>query len=249
MSDPASREMGEPLPMPAERLASLDGQAAYSALIFDLDGTLINSAPDIAAAVNRYFAGQGWPQLETDYVESFIGNGPRRLLLDMMVDLGLPSDDETVAAAVDGYIGHYTERPADLTRFYDHVREDLVALRAAGFRLGICTNKPHALTQSILAILGLDTLFDVALGADAVPACKPDPRHLIAVAEAMGLEDGSWAYVGDTGVDQRTAAAAGVPFFVVPWGGGALVGVSASQRLSRLRDLMQYGPRIAAAGE
>ena len=225
----------------------------YSALIFDLDGTLINSAPDIAAAVNRTFAARGWPQLETDYVEAFIGNGPRRLLSDMLEDLGLPADEATVTAAVDGYIRNYTERPADRTRFYDHVQEDLAALRQAGFRLGICTNKPHALTQSILEVLGIAELFDVALGADAVPACKPDPRHLTAVAEAMGLPadgaSGAWAYVGDTGVDQATAEAAGAPFFVVPWGGGALVPASPAQRLGRLLDLMQHGPRLAAAGE
>lgn len=222
---------------------------SYSALIFDLDGTLINSAPDIAAAVNRHFAAKGWPQLETDYVESFIGNGPRRLLGDIMSDLGLPADEAAVTAATDGYIRNYAERPAEHTRFYAHVREDLEQLHAAGFRLGICTNKPQALTQAVLQLLDLDRLFTVALGADAVPACKPDPRHLLAVADAMALPPGSWAYVGDTNVDKATATAAGVPFFVVPWGGGALVDVHPARRLTRLGDLMQHGPRLAAAGE
>lgn len=223
-------------------------RTSYSALIFDLDGTLINSAPDIAAAVNQTFAARGWPQLDTDYVEGFIGNGPRRLLLDMLVDLGLPSDAATVSAAHDSYIRNYTERPAGLTRLYDHVLEDLVALREAGLRLGICTNKPHALTHSVLAALGLDALFEAAIGADAVPACKPDPRHLLAVAEAMKLpvaDPVAWAYVGDTAVDQATAVSAGVPFFVVPWGGGSLVSVPASQRLTRLSDLMKHAPPIA----
>lgn len=247
MSDHASAHATKPGSI------SLDRPPTYSALIFDLDGTLINSAPDIAAAVNRTFAVRGWPELETDYVEAFIGNGPRRLLYDMLADLGLPCDDATVTAALDGYIRNYTAHPADRTRFYDHVLDDLVALRDAGFRLGICTNKPHALTQSILEVLGLDVLFEAALGADAVPACKPDPRHLIAVAEAMGLPVGegavNWAYVGDTAVDQATADAARVPFFVVPWGGGALVDVPPFQRLSRLADLVQFGPRAAVAVE
>jgi phosphoglycolate phosphatase len=216
--------------------------AAYGALIFDLDGTLIDSAPDIAAAVNAYLRSRGWPEQETEFVERFIGNGPRRLLLDMLVELGLPSDDETIAAAHAAYLAHYGEAPARLTKFYSHVREDLVALKQAGFRLGICTNKPHALTLRVLDLLGIAPLFDAVLGADAVPACKPDPGHLLAVAKLMQLADGEWAYVGDTTVDQATAIAADAPFFVVPWGGGKLVPTKPEQRLTRLLDLLAYRP-------
>ncbi|MCX5577818.1 HAD-IA family hydrolase [Kaistia terrae] len=216
--------------------------AAFGALIFDLDGTLIDSAPDIAAAVNAYLRSRGWPEQETEFVERFIGNGPRRLLLDMLVELGLPSDDETIAAAHAAYLAHYGEAPARLTKFYSHVREDLTALKQAGFRLGICTNKPHALTLRVLDLLGIAPLFDAVLGADAVPACKPDPGHLLAVAKLMQLADGEWAYVGDTTVDQATAIAADAPFFVVPWGGGKLVPTKPEQRLTRLLDLLAYRP-------
>ncbi|WP_449415442.1 HAD hydrolase-like protein [Ochrobactrum teleogrylli] len=119
----------------------------YSALIFDLDGTLIDSAPDITAAVNVYMVSKGWPALSVEYVETFIGNGPRRLLKDIFIDQGLPFDDATVDAAVQSYIENYHRNPAEKTRFFSHVREDLQSLHAAGFRLGICTNKPHALTS------------------------------------------------------------------------------------------------------
>ncbi|WEK50181.1 MAG: HAD-IA family hydrolase [Candidatus Kaistia colombiensis] len=216
--------------------------AAYGALIFDLDGTLIDSAPDIAAAVNAYLRSRGWPEQETAFVERFIGNGPRRLLFDMLVELGLPSDDDTIRAAHEAYLAHYGEAPARLTKFYSHVREDLSALKRAGFRLGICTNKPHALTLRILDLLGIAPWFDAVLGADAVPACKPDPGHLLAVAQRMRLADGDWAYVGDTAVDQATAVAANAPFFVVPWGGGELVATAPERRLTRLLDLMAYRP-------
>ena len=207
------------------------------ALIFDLDGTLIDSAPDIAAGVNEYFAEQGWPHLEVAFVERFIGNGPRRLLLDMMMELGLPADDATVDRAVTGYLAAYKRSPSRHTRFYEAVKEDLLALHAHGFRMGICTNKPHDLTLRILDILGIGHLFDAVAGADDVPACKPDPIHLLTVAKRMGLKDGGWVYIGDTTVDQTTAARAGVPFYAVPWGTGRQLDVAPAHRLTRLSDL------------
>lgn len=218
--------------------------SAYSALIFDLDGTLIDSAPDIAKALNVGFALNDWPVLNAAHIEQFIGNGPRRLIIDILEDLGLAYDEAAVQRAFDGYLRAYLEDPAGSTRFFPHVREDLQALSDAGIRLGICTNKNHAITGKVLQQLGLSQLFEVALGADAVPACKPDPGHLLAVAGAMDLAVGAWAYVGDTSVDQQTALDAGVPFYVVPWGGGPLVQTSQAQRLSRLADLLPCSPDV-----
>lgn len=222
--------------------------AGYAAFIFDLDGTLIDSAPDIAAAVNTYLREQGHAALEVAYVERFIGNGPRRLIQDILIDQGIVLDETALDGAVQAYIRHYRRHPASHTRFFPHVKEDLESLHAAGIRLGICTNKPHALTHQILDLLALSPLVEVALGADAVPACKPDPGHLRAVAQHMALADGAWAYIGDTLVDQVTAAGVGVPFFVVPWGGGGEVHVPAAQRLQRLRDLLSYKIAALASG-
>ena len=216
---------------------------SYTALIFDLDGTLIDSAPDMAAAVNTYLQAQGWPVQDTRFVETFIGHGPRRLLLDMFTALQLPTDAPSLEAAHVAFMAQYWQAPTRLTQFYPDVRDDLHGLHAAGFALGLCTNKPQALTLRILEQLGIASLFSAVVGADAVPACKPDPGHLLAVAAKMGLEPCTWAYVGDSGIDQTTARAAGVPFFVVSWGGGAKVKVAQSYRLNRLRDLTRTAPR------
>lgn len=210
---------------------------SYQALVFDLDGTLIDSAPDIAAAVNKVLERRGWPTQGVAFIETFIGFGPRRLLLDMFVALGLPSDDATVDEAVKEYLDNYNREPAERTLFYPHVREDLEALHGAGVRLGICTNKPQGLSLKVLEILGVAPLFEAVVGADAAPVCKPHPSHLLAVAERMGITSDVWAYVGDTAVDQATATAARVPFYAVSWGCGGQVAVESEWRLDRLIDL------------
>lgn len=211
---------------------------AFSALIFDLDGTLIDSAPDIAAAINAGFARNGWSAMDARYVEQFIGNGPRRLIVDILEDRDIHYDDAMITSAYKGYLEAYLDDPASRTRLFDHVREDLDALHKDGIQLGICTNKNQEITTRVLAKLALDHIFDVVIGADAVPACKPDPGHLLAVANAMSLAPGTWAYVGDTSVDKATALAAGVPFYVVPWGGGRNVDVQQGFRLTRLADFL-----------
>ncbi len=214
----------------------------YEALVFDLDGTLIDSAPDIAGAVNEVLERRGWPVQSVAFVEKFIGFGPRRLLLDLLVAVGLPSDDATVDEAVREYLANYERSPAGRTLFYPHVREDLEALHGAGIRLGICTNKPQGLSLKVLDILGIAHLFEIVVGADIAPANKPDPRHLQAVAQAMKLDGTPWAYIGDTAVDQTTARAAKIPFFAVSWGSGGKLDVPPDARLIRLSDLSDTRP-------
>lgn len=215
------------------------------AFIFDLDGTLIDSAPDIAAALNVGFAQNGWPQVGAEDVERFIGGGPMRLIRDILADRSIPGTDEEIARAHALYREAYAAEPTARSRFYPHVREDLSALRDAGLRLGVCTNKLQSLADLVIRSLGLDGTIEAVVGADSVPACKPDPGHLLAVADRMGLLPNSWGYVGDNEIDRATAEAAGVPFFLVPWGASTGVAVAAEQRLTRLADLLSRC-RVAA---
>ncbi|OAM72971.1 phosphoglycolate phosphatase [Devosia elaeis] len=210
------------------------------AIIFDLDGTLIDSAPDIAAAVNRYLEPRGRGPLSAERVARFIGNGPRKLMADILADQKLPVDEATLAEAHATYLENYNRHPAALTEFYANVREDLALLAERGFRLGICTNKPHALTQKILSLLQIDHMFEAAIGADAVKDCKPHPDHLAAVWQAMGISPRQVIYVGDSDVDRMTAQRAGVPFFAVNWGTGADVAVEPAFRLHRLADIVAH---------
>lgn len=217
-------------------------QRRTKAIIFDLDGTLIDSAPDIAAAVNLFLAEHGWGPVATADVEKFVGDGPRSLLLRILDEQGLPTDDAFVAEAHAAYLANYARAPATHTRLFAHVPEDLASLRSVGFRLGICTNKPNALTQRVLAALGIDTLFAAAIGADAVPRRKPHADHLLAVIDAMGVARDEVVYVGDTDVDRACAANADVPFFVVSWGRGMLVPDTGATRIGRLADLGRHLP-------
>lgn len=205
------------------------------AVVFDLDGTLIDSVPDIAEAVNRMLADIGPARLSAASVERLIGNGARVLMEGVFAELGVSADDRLLERALQSYLAFYEAAPAVKTKLFPQVREDLMMLHDGGLRLGICTNKTHHLAQRVLRELGLERRFEVVLGADAVSNRKPHPGHLLAVISAMRLQASEVLYVGDTDIDQRCARDAGVRFCAVDWGGGAPG--EGAQRISRLADI------------
>lgn len=177
-------------------------------LVFDLDGTLIHSAPQIHDAANKVFAAKGLPGFPYETVRGFIGNGVGVLVGRLLAHQGLPPDGPLHAELVAGFVNIY-EEAFDLTTLYPGVTDALAALSAAGHRLAICTNKPQGPTHAVLRQFGLDRFFPVVIGGDSLPQRKPDPAPLRAAL--AGLEPGPALFIGDSEVDAQTAQAAGVP--------------------------------------
>jgi phosphoglycolate phosphatase len=187
----------------------------FDTVVFDLDGTLADTVPDIAAALNRALTRLDRPALGESAVRAMVGNGARALVRAALAAAGA-ADAELEQAAHAYFLHFYAERVCAGTRPYPGAGEALDGLAAAGARLAICTNKPEALSRALLAALGWEERFAAVVGGDSLSVRKPDPAPLIhAVACAGG---GRAAFVGDSAVDADTARAAGLPFVAVGHG-------------------------------
>jgi len=185
-----------------------------AALVFDMDGTLIDSRRDIRTAVNRMRAGLGLPPLALAEVVGMVGEGARKLVERAIAPEARP---EVVDRALAGYLADYQEVALATTRPYDGVPE-MLALLAAAYPLALLSNKGEAISRRILEALGLAPFFRLVLGGDSLPTRKPDPAGLRLAAERLGLAPDDLLLVGDTWIDAATAAAAGCPFLLVEWG-------------------------------
>ncbi|MFZ5962175.1 phosphoglycolate phosphatase [Thalassococcus sp. BH17M4-6] len=184
------------------------------AVVFDLDGTLIDSAPDIRVVANRLLAERGLAELSLAETKRFIGSGTSVFIARLRAARDLPEAEQDPLHAA--FVGAY-DTAVDLTVIYPGVVPALRALAGQGYALGICTNKPLRPAQSVLRHLGLDRHFSAVLGGDSLPQRKPDPAPLQACFEKLGAE-GPRIYVGDSEVDADTAQAAGVPFLLYTLG-------------------------------
>lgn len=182
--------------------------SARGAIVFDLDGTLVDSAPDLHSAANAMLAGQGYPPLDLATVVSFVGHGIPALVAQIAEALRIAPGRQ--AAMQESLLAHYTAHPADRTNIYQGVAEALTGLREQGFVLGICTNKMTGLAQAILHRLDLSQHFGVVIGGDSLPQRKPDPAPLHAAFAVLNA--GPVLFVGDSEVDAETAQRADVPF-------------------------------------
>ena len=187
-------------------------------IAFDLDGTLVDTAPDLIGSVNALLTQEGIAPLPLAQARPFIGHGARRLIERGFAAQGRRVDTTELDALTARFMDHYKDHSTDLSRAFPGVAESLSALKAAGARLAVCTNKPTWLSNPILEALYLAQYFDAVIGADLAPAPKPDPRHLICAIQAAGGTPARAIMVGDAAPDAGSARAANVPLVLVSFG-------------------------------
>lgn len=191
------------------------GAAVTRAVLFDLDGTLLDTAPDLAGALNRVRAEDGLPPLPYETIRPHVSNGSVAL-----VKLGFEHHEQSEAFAerrqrlLDTYHAHV----ADESRLFAGIATVLDRLEATGRTWGIVTNKPGWLTTPLLAALGLDARPGCVVSGDTAARAKPHPDPLLAAAAALSLAPSACLYVGDAERDVAAARAAGMPVVVAAWG-------------------------------
>jgi len=201
--------------------------------VFDLDGTLVDSAPDIHAAINRVLARRGLAPYGLAEVKRMIGDGTKVLVERALAGRGLGFD----AACHAEFVADDDISSARLTAPFEGIGEVLAALEAAGWRLAVCTNKPEGPARGLLGSLGLGGRFAAIGGGDSFPVRKPDPAHLRATLAAAGGDAGSAVMIGDHRNDVLAAAGAGVPCIFAAWGYGPVEMADGAPVAARPADL------------
>jgi phosphoglycolate phosphatase len=186
----------------------------YRHVAFDLDGTLADTQADIVASANAVLAQLGRPAQPPAVVRSFVGEGARRLIERVLAS----TDAALIEDGFARFLAHYGEHLLDATTLYPGVRQALDALADRGAVLTVCTNKPEAMSRTILAGLGIAELFREVLGGDTLPTRKPDPQGLLLLCERVDVPPSDSLLVGDSGIDVRAARAAEIAFCGVSWG-------------------------------
>ena len=189
----------------------------YRAALFDLDGTLVDTAPDLAAAANRMLADLGRPSLAEDVIRDFVGKGVVNLVNQCFAATGGGREDERARAQA-SFERHYAAGIADRSRPYPGVFEGLEALRHAGIAMGCVTNKIGRFTEPILELTGLRPYFGVVVSGDTLERKKPHPDPMLFAAGRLGAAPADTVMVGDSLNDVQSARAAGCPVVVVPYG-------------------------------
>jgi phosphoglycolate phosphatase len=188
------------------------------ALIWDLDGTLVDSAPDLASALNTILDMRGFATHSISTVRGMIGNGVPKLVERGFNAIGIRLDADQLNELVTLFVREYTDCATDSTRPYPQVEETLQQLSKMNIPMGVCTNKPEAISRQILEGLGLSKYFSSIIGGDTTSARKPDPLPLLTCLQELVAKPSSSLMIGDSAVDVNTARAAKVKIAIVPWG-------------------------------
>ena len=186
--------------------------------LFDLDGTLVDTAPDLLATINTLLAREGRSHVDAAQLRRLVGRGSRNLITDAFKATGAPVAPERIESLYVDFLADYGSHIARASRPYPSVMTTLTALKGEGVRMGVLTNKPHTNALLLLADLGMDGLFGTICGQGKYTWLKPDPRLFAAVLAELGGADGGVLMVGDSITDVETARGGGAPVILMSYG-------------------------------
>lgn len=187
-------------------------------LAFDLDGTLVDTAPDLVGAVNHVLGEEGRPPIGPETLRALIGHGAKVLIERAFVATGEPVDPAALPRLIPSFMNYYRAHIADFSRPFPGTEAALVRLTDAGATLAVCTNKAEGLSTALLEALDLTRYFPVLVGGDTLPVHKPDAEHFLETVRRLGGDRARSLLVGDSPTDAATARNAGVPFVAVTFG-------------------------------
>ncbi len=192
---------------------------AITTVLFDLDGTLVDSAPDLRTAANKLLGQENRRVVSLDEITGMIGDGVPKLVERAFLATGSGVSSDDLAALSARFLQFYEPHAADLTVPFPGAIDCLARLKDQGYKLALCTNKPYDATLEILATLGLADGLDAVIGGDTLPGIKkPDPRHLLAALDRLAAEPATAVMVGDHANDVTAAKAAGIATIVCRFG-------------------------------
>ena len=195
-------------------------KTGIAAVVWDLDGTMVDSAADIAAALNRLLTEERLPELDDERIRDMIGEGVPTLIRRGLAAHDETADEQRLGRLVERFLEIYSASATRRTRLFPGVREVLATLGDAGIRQAVCTNKPEAITRQVLADLDIAAHFDVVIGGDTLSRNKPDPLPLRTTLQRLSVSPEQSLMVGDSAIDVLTAHAAGVDVAFVTFGYG-----------------------------
>lgn len=187
-------------------------------IIFDLDGTLVDTAPDLLLALNHVLAGFNGGALTLAHVRSMVGQGARALVIEGLKFLKIEADEGLVDRLTDAFLVYYSDNVAVESRLFPALSTLLPDYRQRGVRLGVCTNKLERPSVKLLGALGVADTFHTIVGRDTLDVMKPDPRTLTSTIDRAGGRPERTVYVGDSITDVQTARAAAIPCILVSFG-------------------------------
>jgi phosphoglycolate phosphatase len=193
-------------------------QQSPIAILFDLDGTLVDTAPDLLASLNAVLTRAGHRPVVPRELRSMVGHGVRALIERAFKETGTPVSPELLAQYGDEFLAHYRANIARESRPFPRVPETLKRLADEGAKLGVCSNKPQELTDLLLAQLDLARHFGAVYGGGKASRNKPNPDHVLELVDALKGARGRAVMVGDSTVDVAAARAACIPVIVMSYG-------------------------------